>query len=50
MPMGQLTGQTDITFGRAEGSTAIALAGDRIAEGAAGGGAQSIFLNWHKTH
>ena len=45
MPMGQLTGQTDITFGRAEGSTAIALAGDRIAEGAAGGGAQSIFLN-----
>ena len=45
MPMGQMTGTTQIVFGRAEGCTAITLAGDRIAEGASGGGAQSIFLN-----
>lgn len=45
MPMGQLLAKTDLTFERAEGSTAIALTGDRVAEGAHGGGAQSIFLN-----
>ena len=45
MPMGQLLGNTQITFGRAEGCTSIALAGDHIAEGAGGGGAQSIFLS-----
>ena len=45
IPMGQLLASTDIVFGRAEGCTALSLAGDRIAEGAAGGAAQNIFLN-----
>mmetsp|Transcript_13318 Transcript_13318/g.25262 ORF Transcript_13318/g.25262 Transcript_13318/m.25262 type:complete len:759 (+) Transcript_13318:150-2426(+) len=44
MPMGQLLGTTQIVFDRAEGCTALQLAGERIAEGSSGG-AQSIFLN-----
>ena len=44
LPMGQLMATTDITFGRAEGSTAVALTGERLAEGAHGA-ARSMFVN-----
>ena len=40
---GQLLAPTDITFRRAEGSTAIALTGEHVSHGE-GGGANSIFV------
>jgi vesicle-fusing ATPase len=45
LPMGQLLAPTSFSFGRAEGSTAITLTGERVLEGSGGGSAQSIFLN-----
>jgi len=41
---GQLQQPTDITFARAEGTAQIQLTGEHIAEGADGGGANSIFV------
>lgn len=42
---GQVMNPTTLIFSRAEGSTAIVLTGENVAEGEGGGGAQSIFLN-----
>jgi vesicle-fusing ATPase len=41
---GQLLAPTAVTFGRAEGTTAIVLTGEHVISGAEGGGANSIFL------
>ncbi|GKY94681.1 hypothetical protein MPSEU_000433500 [Mayamaea pseudoterrestris] len=42
--MGQLLAQTNIVFRRADGCVGLVLTGEKVAEGAGGAGAQTIFV------